>query len=127
METLEKPRITRRKHTRPNARGPRPQTWITGTDPRTHEQYTAWLKHRAQAHFRGEEHNLPFEHWQLFWNTNDAWSNRGRLGTNYCLTRRDHSGPWSLDNCEIITRLEQMKIHNAKNIGKKYKKKRATQ
>ena len=125
METLEKTRRNR-PHIRPNARGPRPQTWITGTDPLTHEQYTAWLKHRAQAHFRNEEYSLTFEDWSWFWNQDDRWSRRGRSGTSLCLTRIDHSEPWSRSNCLIITRQVQMKIHNAKNTGKKYKKK-ATQ
>lgn len=121
MADMEKQIIRRRSSPRPSARGPRPHVWRCGPDQLTHDQYNAWLKHRAQAAFRGEPHELSFEQWQALWNKDNAWFQRGRSGPSLCLTRIDHQRPWSLSNCVIINRIEQMKIHNAKNLGKKYK------
>jgi len=47
-------------------RGPYPQNWCTGPDPRRHAQYYAWLKHKSQAHYRGELHELTWDNGKLF-------------------------------------------------------------
>lgn len=111
---------------RPELQGPRPHLWITGPDPRRHEQYKAWLMHKAQANYRGEKHELSFEDWELAWNKNGAWENRGRLITDLCMVRIDSEGAWHKDNIAIIPRSEQLVYYNEKKIGRKYKKRSDT-
>jgi hypothetical protein len=82
--------------------GPRPHTWVTGTDPLRHEMYHNWARARAQAHHRGEVWNLEFTEWEQFWSTD--WSQRGRGGDNLCITRIDHRLPWAWNNICKITR-----------------------
>ncbi len=100
--------------------GSRPQVWVSGPDIVTHEKYVAFVKHRAQANFRKEPHDLTFEDWLSFW-TVENWSNRGRKNTAVVLTRKDKTGPWSKDNCVIMTRLEHLVEHGKANMGKRYK------
>ena len=78
-------------------RGPRPDMWITGPDPTTHESYIAWARARAQAHFRKEDWHLTFEDWVKVWG--DQWSRRGRGANDLMLMRKDWHEPWSIDNC----------------------------
>ena len=100
---------------RPQSRGLRPHLWISGPDPRAHNQYKAFLVHRAQANFRKEGHELTFEQWAEVWNKDDAWEKRGRGIECICLARKNLNFPWSADNIEIITRREQlMRQSNAK-------------
>lgn len=76
--------------------------WKTGPDPRTHRQYTAWLKARSQARFRGETWNLTFEQYQEIWG--DQWEQRGRTRDSLCLSRRDYDLGWDASNIEVMTR-----------------------
>lgn len=89
-------------------RKPRPEHWISGPDELRHEQYYAWLKHRSQAWYRGEDHELSFEDWLELWSDPVHWHNRGRQKDCFVLSRQDLSGPWSLNNCVIMTRYEQL-------------------
>jgi len=84
--------------------GPRPRVWKSGPDPIRHEQYIAWARARAQAAFRNERWELLFDDWIKLWG--DRWAQRGRVKDSVCLTRRSYDLPWSVDNCEIITRRE---------------------
>lgn len=84
-----------------------PELWVSGPDPITHDKYYAWLKHKAQAKYRKEEYHLTWEEWQNIW-TPDIWMQRGRASDDLCLGRLDHLGPWSVDNCHIITRKEHL-------------------
>lgn len=84
--------------------GPRPFMWKTGPDPRTHQQYTAWLKARSQAAYRREPWQLTFEQYQEIWG--DLWESRGRTRTSLCLSRRDYDLGWDLANVEVLTRQE---------------------
>lgn len=82
--------------------GPRPELWKTGPDPETHEQYVAYLKHKSQAHFRGEAYKLKFEDWQWLWL--DRWHRRGRGSDCLMLTRVNAKRAWSRSNCMLVTR-----------------------
>ena len=84
------------------ARGPRPQLWITGTDPETHDQYRAFVQCRNQARFRLEPWELTFAEWQQHWS--GRWHLRGRAANSLCITRRDCALPWSMTNVIVITR-----------------------
>jgi hypothetical protein len=83
-----------------------PDKWLSGPDYLDHEKYYAWLKHRSQAYYRGEEHEITWPYWQSLW-PNDVWYQRGKRKEDLCLTRIDPEKPWSDLNCEIITRQEQ--------------------
>jgi len=86
----------------------KPETWISGDCPIVHDKYYAWLKHRAQARYRGEDYYLSFEDWCELW-TPSKWSQRGRKADSLVLQRQRIDGEWSLDNCEVVTRLEQLR------------------
>lgn len=85
-----------------------PNKWICGPDPLTREKYYAFLKHRSQARFRGEDYALTWEDWQGLW-SDDDFQCRGRRADDLCLSRIDHLGEWSLANVEVIPRLEHLK------------------
>jgi len=82
--------------------GPRPQCWKSGPDPIEHKKYLNWLQQKNQAQFRKETWELSFEVWKEIWGEN--WHNKGRASDNFCMTRRDDQGAWSVANVEIITR-----------------------
>ena len=82
--------------------GPRPHTWIVGSDPVLHDQYNAWHKARAQAHYRGEQYDISFEDWVYIWGTN--WSRRGRTPDSLVLMRRRWQEPWSRRNAQLVDR-----------------------
>ena len=84
------------------ARGPRPQLWITGTDPDTHDQYRAFVQCRNQARFRSEPWELTFDQWCEHWA--GRWHLRGRSADSLCITRRNCALPWSMTNVIVITR-----------------------
>ena len=84
------------------ARGPRPQTWVTGRDPVEHKKYRVWIQQRNQAQWRGEGWDFSFADWKQLWG--ESWLSRGRERGSYCMTRIDPEQPWSRDNCCLITR-----------------------
>lgn len=100
------------------ARGPEPQRWCTGPDPVRHEQYTAFLKARAQARFRKEGWELTFEQFEFLWNQDASWPQRGRGADDLLMTRRDFSKAWSFDNCYIMLRGEHLRKHAQAQAGK---------
>jgi hypothetical protein len=87
--------------------GPRPNAWITGTDPVRHEQYTQWLRQRAQANYRQEGWQLEFDDFVNLWGRD--WPNRGRLTDDLCMTRDDYDRPWALGNVTIVPRHEHVR------------------
>lgn len=98
----------------------RPHTWVTGTDPQLHQQYTQFLRQRSQAHFRSEIWNLNFSQWVNIWG--DLWQFRGRHREDYCLTREDDSQPWQVSNCQVISRKEHFRRRNGSRLGTTYRK-----
>jgi hypothetical protein len=92
---------TRKPHTRG---GRHPQTeWLTGSDPVRRDKYYAWMKHRAQAKFRGEDYHLAWPEWEALW-SDELWHQRGRTKDCYCLMRVDLNRPWQEDNVEVVTK-----------------------
>lgn len=86
--------------------GPRPHVWLH-QGQENHDQHIAWLRMRAQANHRGEIFLLTFEEFQKAWL--GRWSQRGRAVNDYCLTREDYDGAWTLDNTICITRLDHLR------------------
>lgn len=94
---------------KPNDRyGKRKHLWQTGPDVITHDMYYGWLKHRAQAHYRNEGHDLTWPEWEAIWKNNNNWSKRGRSVTDICLVRINSRESWNLSNVELVNRREQL-------------------
>ena len=83
-----------------------PAKWKTGPDTVTRDKYYAFLRHRAQARFRNEPHELVWETWLNLW-PNELWGNRGRGLNNHCITRLDPELPWRADNVRVCVRAER--------------------
>lgn len=96
-----------------------PDNWCTGPDYLRHEMYYAWQKHKSQANYRKESYDLTFEDWEKIWANPTDFLNRGRQPEDLTLTREDLDGPWTLTNCIIITRLEQIRRAMAHTLAKK--------
>lgn len=77
-------------------------------DPQLHARYTPFLKSRSQAWYRGEDWDLTFEDYCQLW-TWDHWQLRGKGATEFAMVRKDIEQGWNLNNCEIITRREQLR------------------
>jgi len=72
-----------------------------------HRKHWGYLRQKAQANFREEGWQLTIEEYFELWR-DDLWANRGRGADNYCMVRVDPEKPWSIDNCVIITRYQQL-------------------
>jgi len=98
-----------------------PSKWIAGPDPIEHDKYYAWLKHKAQAKFRQEDHSLTWKEWQSLWPT-ELWLGRGRGKHDLCLMQVDREGGWHIHNVEVVERIvylqraaEYLEHNNAKS------------
>ena len=98
---------------RPQRRGPRPHAWRVGPDPVRHRQYLTWLQQRNQAQWREEGWTIDFDAWRDLWEASGQWLNRGRERGCYCMTRKDWSLPWSLNNVAIVTREQHARLQGA--------------
>ena len=89
--------------------GQRPHCWkVQGEVP--HKQYLAFLQMRAQANYRKEQFELTFEQFQQLWQLH--WDQKGRAIDQYCLTRINEEGEWSLANTQCIRRLDHLRRKN---------------
>ena len=93
-------------------KGARPHTWKVGPDPVLHQKHCAYRQQKNQAQWRGETWLLSFETWCALWG--DLWSQRGRTGDCYCLTRIDYAQAWVLSNIQVITRRAHSRENRAK-------------
>lgn len=95
-----------------------PDRWVSGPDYDTHLKYRQWLQQKNQAQWRNETWNLTFDEWCQSWG--DLYEERGRAPNQYCMSRDDLDGPWTVDNVIVITRKEhylrnqQMSVHKRK-------------
>jgi len=80
----------------------RPDQWITGPDPDTHEKYRAWVQQRNQAVWRGETWQITFEEFQQIWA--GRWHRRGRGTEDLAMTRTDWTAAWTPQTVELRTR-----------------------
>lgn len=87
--------------------GVHPERWCY-RDPDKRNQYYAYLKHKAQARYRGESHSLTPDDWFALW-ANGAWAQRGRASTDLSLIQLDPTGGWHTNNCAVMVRLEYLK------------------
>lgn len=98
---------------RPAARGVRPHIWKAGPDPVLHKKYLTWLQQRNQAQYREEGWTISFEDWVRAWDASGHWEERGRVKGTWCMTRKDWSTPWTVDNIQIITREDHAKLQGS--------------
>ena len=84
-------------------RNPDPNNWLSGPDPLDHDKHYAYLKHKAQAKYRGEDYTLTLSEWMTLWQS-DLWLQRGRQTTSLCLQKIDVEKGWHLDNVEVVSR-----------------------
>ena len=63
-----------------------------------------WLRHKAQAKYRAEAYNFPYEAWLACWQLSGLQDQMGRLGHQYTMVRTDPRQPWHKDNIKIIQR-----------------------
>lgn len=87
-------------------RGPNPK-YRKYKDDIGHAKHWAFLRQRAQANFRGEGWEFTIEEYFAFW-TDDQWLSRGRGQQDLCMIRKDIEKPWSVENCVIIVRYQQL-------------------
>ena len=97
----------KKEYTNPSGLREDPSKWISGPDVVQNDKYYAWLKHRGQARYRGEEHSLTWEEWQSLW-PNDKWFCRGRGKHDLCLMQIDRDGGWHYNNVEVVERVEYL-------------------
>jgi len=95
---------------RPHTRGPKPGAWITGPDPVEHKRYRVWIQQKNQAQYREEGWTISFADWKHMWAESGQWENRGREKGCYCMTRRDWSTPWTVENTMIVTREQHARM-----------------
>lgn len=99
-----------------------PERWLSGPTEWDRELFYAWHKHRSQARYRREPYELTYADWRLLWQDPAQWAQRGRARDAVVLTRRDTTEPWSRDNVEIISRLEQLRRHTSEiHTGMRYR------
>lgn len=89
-----------------------PHMWKSGPDPVDHKLFNACQRARAQAWFRGEDWEITEQEYIDLWRTDDRYLKKGRHNSDLCMTRRDPFGAWTIDNVQIISRLEHYKTCN---------------
>ena len=82
------------------------------TYPGAQSEYRmSWLRMRAQAKYRdkqgraGETFNISWEEYLTLWE--GRWHLRGTFKGSWVLTKIDQEQGWTIDNVEVIPRLEQ--------------------
>lgn len=100
--------MVRKGHPHPQKGQLRPHVWKAGPDPVRHKKYLVWLQQRNQAIYREEPWTIGFDDWIQIWG--DKWEHRGRQRGQYCMSRKDWSLPWSVDNVAIITREQHARM-----------------
>lgn len=88
-------------------RGIKPHTWRSGPDPIRHKLYYQWSKHKSQAEFRGEEHQLTYYDYIDIWANH--WNQRGRQAHSMIMTRIDLEKGWTKDNTVLMERLQHIR------------------
>lgn len=63
-----------------------------------------WLRHKAQAKYRAEAYDFPYEAWLECWRASGKQDQMGRLSHQYTMVRLDPTKPWHIDNVKIMLR-----------------------
>jgi hypothetical protein len=97
---------SKRNHPDNNGR-PCQKKWITGEDPMRRDKYYCWMKHRSQANYRKQEHDITWEEFESLW-TDELWENRGRGVDGNSMIRIDTELGWTVDNVYIGKKIEYL-------------------
>lgn len=84
------------------------------------EHRLSWCRMRAQAKYRNEGWDLTWEQYQEIWE--GKWHLKGRASDDLCLTRIDWSGAWTMDNVNLVFRLEHLRRQSKARPSKKGRK-----
>lgn len=68
----------------------------------TDEERHAFLQHRKNVKRTGTSWQLTLPEWVDCWQRSQKWAERGRGASKYGLCRIDPSGPYSVDNIQVI-------------------------
>lgn len=102
----------------------RPSAWKYATREEK-QRHLTYQRARAQAKYRKEEFLLTFEEFFQLW-TDELWNQRGRSSNAMALSRKNFQGPWSLENCHVIPRREQVSEANLRRLKDKRNGKKST-
>lgn len=89
-------------------------------DDFTNQRRLAWIRSKCQAQYRQEQWNLSFDEFCAIWSTPELFVQRGRGRNDLVLVRYHNNQAWSLANCRIITRHNQLKILSAIKTRRDY-------
>jgi hypothetical protein len=79
----------------------------TYKDELDHQRHRAFLRQRAQANYRNEGWTITIEEYFILWRP-ELWTQRGRGRHDLCMIRPDVEKAWSLDNCQVVVRYQQL-------------------
>jgi len=83
--------------------------WISGPDLVDHRLFNDCQRSRAQAWFRGEEWFITEQEYIAIWRQDDRYLRKGRTRESLCMIRKDPELAWTIDNVEIIPRIEHFR------------------
>jgi hypothetical protein len=72
-----------------------------------------FTEQRRNAHMRGVEWRITFAEWWGVWLASGKYGKRGR-GNGYCMARFGDTGPYSVDNIEIISSSQNISDYQAR-------------
>jgi transcriptional regulator len=72
-----------------------------------------FTEQRRNARMRGVEWRITFAEWWGVWMASDKYNKRGR-GEGYCMARLGDTGPYSVDNVEIISNSQNISDYQAR-------------
>jgi len=84
--------------------------WLSGPEDHRHRLYYDCQRARAQAKFRGEDWQITEQEYIDLWLKDDQYLQKSRTVDGLCMRRCNTELPWSIDNVEIITRAEHLKL-----------------
>jgi hypothetical protein len=97
--------------------GPRPHC-RKYPDPIDNKLFLDWMRAKAQAAYFNQEWDITQTDYILLWRINDRYKNKGRANEHFCLVRKDYELGWTMNNVQIVTRLEHYQICSREKIGK---------
>lgn len=83
------------------------------------EMRLAWNRMRAQAKYRNETWDIPWEMFLELWE--GKWHMRGTCKGSYALNRIDWDSAWSVSNVTISLRDEHWSRQRRAQLGKRYR------
>ena len=86
-----------------------PELWKSGRDPVRHQLWLECQRGRAQAKYRGQVWDMSEDEFCDIWIEDNRYKHRGRDPNSLCMTRKDKTLPWRVDNVKFATRREHFR------------------